>query len=125
MTHYVSFRVAPVPQIQAAILTFKSATYGSLELPKLAQLGADLADFAADFAAEAVILDLSVVSQHGAGFLNELIEFANDVRRQGVELVVSGDQTGLVQLVGGTDWCHMTNDLVEAMNWCASLPVAA
>ncbi len=118
MTSFASFRVRNVHQVAAAILTPVSATYGSLELPKLAQLGTDLARFANQFRGSQVIVDLTGIKQHGSGFLNELIAFANDLRRREILLVVCGDQSGLVQIVGGEAWCVITADLVQALEVC-------
>ncbi len=120
-----SFHVQTVPQVDAAILTPVSATYGSLEFPKLAQLGSDLARFRSDFRGAQVIVDLSGIKQHGSGFLNELIEFATDLRRRDIPLVICGDRSGLVQIVGGSAWCVVATDLVAALEACAPVVVAA
>lgn len=125
MPAFKSFMASVVPQVHTAILAPVSRTYGSLELSKLAQLGRDLADFAVQCPSTAVILDLSGVAQHGSGFLNELIDFANALRQRDVDFIIAGDQTGLVQLVGGPAWCHITGDLVEALNHCGRQVVAA
>lgn len=123
MATFTSFRKSNVPQVCATILTPVSRSYGSLDLEKLKQLNLDFAELAKGCADSTIIVDLSGVKLHGSGFLSELIAFADNLQQRDIELIVSGDQTGLVSLVGAAAWCRVADDLVEALNFCASVLV--
>lgn len=115
-----SFFVRMLPQAAAVVLTPKSKTYGSLELQKLDKLRRDLSEFQ-PWSMESLVVDLTGVVQHGSAFLAVLIELAIRLRRTGTELIVCGDQTGLLELIGGQKWCSLVTDLPAALDHSAGL----
>ncbi len=119
MIAYLSFQVSYPSHIPATLLTLRSRNYSSLDLTRLQQLGVDFADIATMVSTSMVIVDHSAVSQLGAGFVGELIGLARSLRQRRIELVVVGDQTEVLRIVGAGAWCRLCADLDAAFHLCS------
>ncbi len=119
MIAYLSFQVSYPSHIPATLLTLRSRKYSSMELTKLQQLGVDFAEVATTITTSAVIVDHSAVDQMGAGFVGELIGLWRSLRQRRIELIVAGDQTEVLRLVGAGAWCRLCSDLDAAFHLCS------
>lgn len=97
-------RIETLPEFQALVLRLDEPQLGSLMLAS----GCELADFFHSLPSylpgepsylpgEYVIVDLSRVRYYGAAFLALLVDLQRDLKAVGRELVVTGDQLGLIR----------------------------
>ena len=100
------------------IVTLRGQTYGSLEIDKLEQLRADLAAVRDQVQSsdDRVIIDLSGLTMLGSAFLSELFGWLRTLGRNPADVIVCGDQTGLIQLCAVDRWLTVRESLVEAIN---------
>lgn len=105
-------------ETSSLILTVAPGNYGSLELSRLAHLEAELEGWLSTSAAT-VILDLSQVRDSGSGLLGCLARLRTNLQRMGKSLVLCGDATGLIALVGWSELMNLQSDVAQAVRQTA------
>ena len=105
-------------RLAAVIVTVRGQTYGSLEIDKLEQLRADLAAVRDQVRSsdDRVIIDLSGLTMLGSAFLSELFGWLRTLGRTPADVIVCGDQTGLLKLCAVDRWLTVRENLVAAIN---------
>jgi ABC-type transporter Mla MlaB component len=100
------------------IVTVRGKTYGSLEIDKLAQLRADLDSIQESLRTgdERVIVDLSGIAMLGSAFLSELFIWLRKMGKTSADVIICGDQTGLLKLCATDRWVTVRGDLAAAIN---------
>ena len=85
-----------LPELDAEVVTLLHPQYGSAELEALTTLAGHLRRLAKDGEATQVVLDVSAVRYAGAAWLGVIAEFVRACRNAGRQVLLCGDQTGLL-----------------------------
>jgi anti-anti-sigma regulatory factor len=105
----------PVFETESLVLTLDSGTFGSLELDRLDQLETELREWRLTTAARFVVIDLSRVTSCGSGLLGCLARLRTQLELMGKKLVVCGDNTGLIEVVGWAVQMNLQADVQQAL----------
>lgn len=111
-----SLYVRQIDELDTVIVTIPARDFCSTNIEILQLLDLRLDQAANDTESETVILDLSAIEIAGSGFLTCLDSFQRQLSSAGRQLVVCGDQTGLIRLVNWTDRMRYQVDLTAALN---------
>jgi len=111
--------VRQVARLNAAIITIRGTSFGSLNEAKLAQLRVDLAGVKElmPTSHQRIIVDLSSISIMGTGFLRELFAWIGALGRSAEDIILCGDQTGLLKLCATDRWLTVQSDLSAAIDY--------
>jgi anti-anti-sigma regulatory factor len=101
------------------VVTLHAGSYGSLCGETLVRLAAELEAMTHESLAHTVVVDLARMEVGGTAFLTVLLNLRRRLERNEQQLIVCGDRTGLLRVVGWDELMNLQANLESALDLAA------